>query len=61
MCNVDVEHLQHLFFDFKFAADCWQQKNLFFDMRHEDSMPLFLLNKLSSESHVVLIRIVVVL
>lgn len=33
MCNRDVEHILHLFFDCEFAKECWSKTDLTFDMR----------------------------
>lgn len=46
MCNVDVEHLLHVFFDCTFAKCCWQAAGLSYDMSQVFSAPEWLLGKL---------------
>lgn len=47
MCDVDVEHLLHIFFDCSFAVQCWQIVNLFHDMHAVEFAPSWLLGKMS--------------
>lgn len=37
MCERDIEHLLHIFFDCKFAKDCWQVMNLEFNMANVEN------------------------
>lgn len=37
MCNADVEHLLHLFFDCHFAVQCWNYVGLVYDMRQVEN------------------------
>lgn len=46
MCEKDVEHLLHLFFDCDFAKQCWSVVNLNFDMRNVENALDWLLQKL---------------
>lgn len=46
MCNVDVEHLAHVFFDCNFAKNCGQVVGFSFDMSQVPSTPEWLFNKL---------------
>ncbi|XP_074374984.1 uncharacterized protein LOC141716683 [Apium graveolens] len=39
MCNLDIEHKLHLFFNYIFAASCWQYVGLQFDMSKVESAP----------------------
>lgn len=43
MCNMDVEHLLYIFFDCRFALDCWKVMNMTYDMREAISVPNWLL------------------
>ena len=61
MCNGDVEHLLHLFFDCNFAKECWQFMGLPLDMWETENACDWLLEKLSNESEERLIKIAVVL
>lgn len=48
----DVEHLLHLFFDCRFAKQCWQQHMGFsYNMSTVESASCWLLERLSSESY----------
>lgn len=51
MCNVDVEHMLHLFFDCQFANSCWQSVGLNYDMREVHSATDWLLQKLEKGKH----------
>lgn len=61
MCNSDVERLLHLFFDCRFAQDCWQRAGLGFDMLAIESAPEWLLHKLSGDIEDNLVKISTVL
>lgn len=50
MCNTDIEHMLHLFFDCAFAAYCWAHANIMYDMRTVESAPSWLLDKLGNAS-----------
>lgn len=50
MCNNDVEHMLHLFFDCNFAADCWAHANIMQDMTEVEAAPSWLLDKLATAS-----------
>lgn len=50
MCNVDIEHLLHVFFDCRFAAACWQHVGLVYDMRTVEYALDWLLQNLSEGS-----------
>lgn len=49
MCNRDVEHVLHLFFDCEFARRCWQYVNLIFDMQEVEFATDWLLDKLRTK------------
>lgn len=51
LCNQDIEHLLHLFFDCQFADSCWQSVDLRYDMREVHSAPERLLQKLTNAKH----------
>lgn len=57
MCVGDVEHLLHLFFDCKFAQDCWYRVGLLYDMMTVESAPNWLLNGSSDDTEDNLIKI----
>lgn len=46
MCNVEVEHLRHVFFECSFARSCWQNVNLLYDTREMYEANLWLPEKL---------------
>lgn len=50
MCNTDMEHLLHIFLDCQFAAQCWQQMGIHYNMLEVEDAPGWLLDRLSSES-----------
>ena len=56
-----IEHMLHLFFDCKFAVDCWSCVNLSFDMSEVDFAPSWLLDKLGGASTDELVTICMVL
>lgn len=49
MCNTDVEHVVHVFFDCEFANTCWEHAGLKFDMNTVESAADWLLQKFASE------------
>lgn len=49
VCERDVEHLLHVFFDCSFASQCWQKTNFDPDVLNVDSAPSWLLTKLCVE------------
>lgn len=51
MCDADVEHLLHLFFDCPFATSCWQYVGMPLDMSTVEYAPDWLLQKLNEASH----------
>lgn len=55
MCNSDIEHLLHVFFDCTFAKQCWQYAGMALNTDHIEDVPIWLLNTLStgkSESNI---------
>ncbi|KAL8133721.1 hypothetical protein AgCh_008966 [Apium graveolens] len=61
MCNADLEHIMHLFFECQFVESCWRSVDLSFDMRNVTSAQEWLLKKFSEASHEELGKIYVVL
>lgn len=61
VCEVDVEHLLHVFFDCDFASQCWQSVGYTPDMLLVESAPVWLLEKLCVESETNMIKIATVL
>ncbi|XP_017221643.1 uncharacterized protein LOC108198399 [Daucus carota subsp. sativus] len=57
MCNTDVEHLLHVFFDCCFAQSCWQHVGLNYDMSEVYSAPEWLLNKLQESAQDEILKI----
>lgn len=57
MCIGDIEHLLHLFFDCKFAKDCWRCVGLEYEMQIVENAPSWFLEKLASETHDNLVKI----
>ena len=47
MCNTDIEHLLHVFFDCQYAAQCWDHAGLQYDMMAVESAPEWLLNRVN--------------
>lgn len=47
MCNVDIEHIRHLFFKCKYAVDFWQLSGLIVDLQAVESTPCWLLETIS--------------
>lgn len=50
MCNADVEHLLHIFFDCTFAKQCWHYMGFDLDMNSVEYTPDWLLDKLFNAS-----------
>lgn len=61
MCNRDIEHLGHVFFDCDFATQCWNTVGIVYDMSTVDQIPEWLLQKLASAPAEEVIKICVVL
>ena len=61
MCNVDVEHVLHLFFDCPFATQCWNHMGVSYDMHDVTYAPDWLLQKLGTGSKAELTKIATVL
>lgn len=50
LCNVDVEHLLHVFFDCRFASECWSKAGLVYDMQRVEEAPPWLLDRIKNEN-----------
>ncbi|KAL8114290.1 hypothetical protein AgCh_021225 [Apium graveolens] len=50
MCNVEIEHLRHVFFECSFAMSCWQHVNLLYDTNEMYEANVWLLHKLETGS-----------
>lgn len=61
MCETDLEHLLHVFFDCAFASQCWQLMGMHFDMWSVEDAAEWLLNKLETGRYAELIRIAMTL
>lgn len=61
MCNVDVEHLIHVFFDYTFAKSCYHDASLSFDVSQVLSTPERLLSKLKMSSRAESVKLLTVL
>lgn len=61
LCVGDVEHMNHLFLDCKYAQECWQEVNLNFSAREEEFAHEWLINMLSRASNDSLTKIATVL
>lgn len=61
MCNLDVDHLLHSFFDCQFADSCWLSVGLKYNMEQVHSAPSWLLEKLETSRGDEVIRICTVL
>lgn len=48
MCESDIEHKLHVFFDCPFAASCWDYVGASYDMSSVESAPEWLVQKLNS-------------
>lgn len=61
LCNRDVEHKLHVFFDCLFATQCWQLAGLGFDMADVKNALGWLLNRLETDNNDTLIKVAIVL
>lgn len=61
LCESDVEHLLHVFFNCPFAARCWQYAGGGYDMHLIENAPEWLLHKISTASTDELVKIAKVL
>lgn len=61
MCENDIEHLLHIFFDCKFALECWQIAGLNFGMQSVEWAPGWILNRITNEDEGTVIQIAEVL
>lgn len=65
MCDSDIDHLLHLFFDCNFAKQCWQKTGLYIDMSVVKDAPLWLIDKLrlvqTSEASDIFIKIATII
>lgn len=50
MCVGDIEHLAHLFFDCRFAQECWYIVGIEYDISDVEYVSEWLLNKLSTDT-----------
>lgn len=57
LCNTNVEHILHVFFDCAFAAQVWQQLNCVFDMSSVEAGHVWLLQKFSTGDNVKIVSI----
>lgn len=49
MCEEDIEHLLHIFFDCKFSMECWRIEGLIFDIQSVEWAPGWLLDRIANE------------
>lgn len=61
MCLADIEHILHLFFDYKFAADCWAHVQFNSNWNELLEAQTWLLDKISSASSEEVVKICVIL
>ena len=61
MCMQDIEHMLHLFYDCKFAQECWNHVGLVYDWSQVEVAQEWLLQKLSTANMDELLKICVVL
>lgn len=61
MCEHDIEHLLHIFFDCEFAKLCWRVMNLEFNMSTVEYASEWLLQKLAGESQDIRVKIATIL
>ena len=61
MCDSDVEHLLHVFFDCPFATSCWHYVGIYLEMSEVEYAPDWLLQTLSTAGHDQLVQIARVL
>lgn len=57
MCSIDVDHLLHVFFDCRFASQCWQHAGLAFSMWEVEDASTWLLNTLDSADNDHLVKV----
>lgn len=38
MCDIDIEHLGHVFFDCVFARQCWHYTGMVYDMSNVEDV-----------------------
>ncbi|XP_074326804.1 uncharacterized protein LOC141664750 [Apium graveolens] len=50
MCNVEIEHLRHVFFECEFALSCWHSAELTLDTTNLYEADVWLLDKLETTS-----------
>lgn len=61
MCNRDIEHIAHVFFDCDFAMRCWDKVGLTYDMSTVKEVTEWLLNKISDAPVAEVIMVCIVL
>ena len=61
MCNIDVEHLCHVFFECSFAISCWQSVNLLIDTSEMHEANVWLLEKLETAPQSEILKVCTVL
>lgn len=61
MCDHDIEHMLHLFFDCPFATACWNIADLSYNMREVEVAPKWLLDKISRDNAGTLEKVAAVL
>lgn len=50
MCNIDVKHVRHVFFECQFASNCWDCAECAFDTTELKVVSTWVLQMLGSES-----------
>lgn len=60
-CKSDVEHMLYVFFDWGFVIQCWQKIGLVFNMLSVESAANWMLNKIETDTHDIIIKIATVL
>ncbi|XP_074367955.1 uncharacterized protein LOC141708293 [Apium graveolens] len=61
MCETDVEHMIHLFYDYSFATECWNHVGLTYDWSQVECAHGWLLQKLTDAKAEELLKICMVL
>lgn len=61
MCNVDIEHMVHVFFDCQFASQCWSYADLSHDMSLVEYASDWLIQKINDGTNDEICRIAIVL
>lgn len=61
MCNRDIEHLAHVFFDCEVAMQCWSKMGLSYDMITVENVPDWLLQRLTNAPSEEVIKVCIVL